>query len=73
LRRLPTDLSRGQVLFTDALRLSGQIATWSLQKLEQLLIALMSRPDGDALGDEAVEGIALAYGVIDAAIDFAKS
>ena len=67
LRRLPVTLPRRQVMFTDALRLSAEMASFSFRNLEDLLKALVDgqRPEGFA-----AEAIAHAFSVIDAANRF---
>jgi hypothetical protein len=69
-RRLPVDWPRRQVLFTDAVRLSAQMAAFSLQNLERILKSLVNAAPDEALGERAVEAMAYAYGVIDAANRF---
>lgn len=70
LLRLPVDLPRDQILFTDALRLSAQMATISYQNLEHTLALLTSRPPARDLNWKAPEALCYAYGVIDAANRF---
>ena len=69
-RRLPATWPRKQVLLTDALRLSAQMATFSLENLIRLLKVLVTAAENEALGESAVEGIVYSYGVIDAANRF---
>jgi hypothetical protein len=70
LRRLPVDLPRRQVMFTDALRLSAEMAALSFQNLEDLLKALVVEKRRDGVKGVAVEAIVHAYGVVDAANRF---
>ncbi len=70
LRRLPVDLPRRQVLFTDALRLSAEMAALSFGNLENLLKALVVEKRRDGVKGAAVEAILHAYGVVDAANRF---
>jgi len=70
LRRLPVDLPRRQVMFTDALRLSAEMAALSFRNLEDLLKALVVEKRPDGVKGVAVEAIVLAYGVVDAANRF---
>lgn len=70
LRRLPADLPRRQVLFTDALRLSAEVAGLSYDSLEALLRSLVGGQGGDANKGVAIEAIADAYSVVDAANRF---
>ena len=68
--RLPVDLPRRQVLFTDALRLSAEMAWLSFRSLEALLKSLVVGRRGDAAKGVAVEAIGYAYGIVDAANRF---
>ena len=72
LRRLPVDLPRRQVMFTDALRLSAEMAALSFQNLKDLLKTLVVEKRRDGVKGVAVEAIAHAYGVVDAPIDFGR-
>ncbi len=70
LRRLPVDLPRRQVMFTDALRLSAEMAALSFRNLEDLLKTLVVEKRRDRVKGVAVEAIVHAYGVVDAANRF---
>jgi len=70
LRRLPVDLPRRQVMFTDALRLSAEMAAISFQNLKDLLKTLVVEKRRDGVKGVAVEAIVHAYGVVDAANRF---
>ena len=70
LRRLPADLPRRQILFTDALRLSAEMAGLSFQNLEDLLKSLVVEKGRDNVKGVAVEAVVHAYGVVDAANRF---
>lgn len=70
LRRLPVNMPRRQVMFTDALRLSAEMAALSSLKLTDLLKTLVVEKKRDGLEGVAVEAISHAYGVVDAANRF---
>lgn len=71
LRRLPRNLNRRQVMFTDALRLSAEMASYSYQNLERILKALVEDDRTSKIkGGAAIEAIVYAYGVIDASNRF---
>lgn len=70
LRRLPVDFPRRQVMFTDALRLSAEMAALSFRNLEDLLKALVVEKRPDGVKGVAVEAFVHAYGVVDAANRF---
>lgn len=70
LRRLPVNLERRQVMFTDALRLSAEMAAYSYHNLECLLKALVARDRTEQVEGATVQAIVYAYGIIDAANRF---
>ena len=70
LRRLPVNLQRRQVMFTDALRLSAEMAAYSYQNLERLLKELVARDRTKQIEGAMIQAIVNAYGVIDAANRF---
>ncbi len=70
LRRLPVDLPRRQVMFTDVLRLSAEMAALSFRHLEELLKELVVEERRDGIKGVAAEAIVHAYGVVDASNRF---
>ncbi len=70
LRRLPVNMPRRRVMFTDALRLSAEMAALSLLKLTDHLKTLVVEKECDGIKGVAVEAIVHAYGVVDAANRF---
>jgi len=57
-------------MFTDALRISAEMAAYSYQELERLLIKLVSSGRTEKIGTATIQAISNAYGVIDAANRF---
>ena len=71
LRKLPRKLNRQQVMFTDALRLSAEMASYSYKNLERILKALVENNQTiNIKKGAAIEAIVYAYGVIDASNRF---
>lgn len=69
-RRLPRNLERRQVMFTDALRLSAEMAAFSYDNLENLLKAIVAGDRKGQIEGAAIQALVCAYGVIDAANRF---
>ena len=63
-------LPRRQAMFTDALRLSAEMAAFAYRNLESLLKELVAEKPRDSVKGVAVEAIIHAYGVVDAANRF---